>query len=96
MIQNRQIFGDVMSNLYWLSDEKMGRLSPYFPKNRGRPRVDDRRVLSGIIFINRNGLRWCDAPAECGPPKTLCTQVRFHFHLTNIFVVSEQDARRMV
>ena len=35
------------------------------------PRVDDRRVLSGIIFINRNGLRWCDAPKEYGPPKTL-------------------------
>jgi transposase len=35
------------------------------------PRVDDRRVLSGIIFINRNGLRWRDAPAECGPHKTL-------------------------
>lgn len=49
----------------------MGRLFPYFPKSRGRPRVDDRRVLSGIILINRNGLRWCDAPAEYGPPKTL-------------------------
>lgn len=35
------------------------------------PRVDDRRVLSGIIFINRNGLRWCDAPKEYGPAKTL-------------------------
>ena len=32
---------------------------------------DDRRVLSGIIFINRNGLRWCDAPREYGPAKTL-------------------------
>jgi len=32
--------------------------------------VDDRRVLSGIIFINRNGLRWCDAPKEYGPAKT--------------------------
>jgi transposase len=37
----------------------------------GKPRVDDRRVLSGIIFINRNGLRWRDAPEEYGPPKTL-------------------------
>ena len=37
----------------------------------GKPRVDDRRVLSGIIFINRNGLRWRDAPREYGPPKTL-------------------------
>ena len=34
-------------------------------------RVDDRRVLSGIIFINRNGLRWCDAPIEYGSAKTL-------------------------
>ena len=60
-----------MSKLYWLSENEMGRLMPYFPKSRGRPRVDDRRVLSGIIFINRNGLRWCDAPPEYGPPKTL-------------------------
>ena len=34
-------------------------------------RVDDRRVLSGIIFVNRNGLRWRDAPREYGPHKTL-------------------------
>jgi transposase len=63
--------GDRMSNLYWLSEAQMDRLRPYFPKSRGRARVDDRRVLSGIIFINRNGLRWCDAPSEYGPPKTL-------------------------
>lgn len=60
-----------MSNLYWLSEEQMARLRPFFPKSHGRPRVDDRRVLSGIIFVNRNGLRWCDAPEEYGPAKTL-------------------------
>lgn len=49
----------------------MGRLSPYFPKSHGRPRVDDRRVLSGIIFVNRNGLRWRDAPRKYGQHKTL-------------------------
>lgn len=38
----------------WLSDEQMARLQPYFPKSHGRKRVDDRRVLSGIIFVNRN------------------------------------------
>ena len=42
-----------------------------FPKSHGRPRVHDRWVLSGIIFIIRNGLRWCDAPAAYGPYKTL-------------------------
>ena len=60
-----------MSDLFWLSDAQMARLEPYFPKSHGKPRVDDRRVLSGIIFINRNGLRWRDAPKEYGPHKTI-------------------------
>jgi transposase len=61
----------MMSNLFWLSDEQMARLRPFFPKSHGHPRVDDRRLLSGIIFVNRNGLRWSDASPEYGPPKTL-------------------------
>ena len=60
-----------MSNLFWLTDAQMTRLQPFFPKSHGVPRVDDRRVLSGIIFVNRNGLRWRDAPREYGPAKTL-------------------------
>ena len=61
-----------MSDLFWLTDAQMARLEPYFPKPHGKPRVDDRRVLSGIIFVNRNGLRWRDAPkvstgAQTGP-----------------------------
>jgi len=60
-----------MSDLYWLTDEQMERLRPFFPKSHGRPRVDDQRVLSGIIFVNRNGLRWRDAPKDYGPAKTL-------------------------
>tara|TARA_R100000322_G_scaffold170476_1_gene146470 strand:+ start:2505 stop:2852 length:348 start_codon:yes stop_codon:yes gene_type:complete len=63
-----------MSDLVWLTDAQMLRLEPYFPKSYGKPRVDDRRVLSGIIFINRNGLRWRDAPAEYDPHKTLCNR----------------------
>ena len=60
-----------MSDLYWLTDEQMVRLEPYFPKSHGRPRVEDRRVLSGIICVNRHGLRWRDAPKEYGLVKTL-------------------------
>ena len=60
-----------MSNLYLLSEDQIARLWPYFPQNYGVPRVDDRRVLSSIILINRNGLRWCDAPKQYGPCKTL-------------------------
>lgn len=57
--------------LQHLNEKLLKPLAPYFPKSHGRPRVDDRRVLSGIIFINRNGLRWRDAPKEYGPHKTL-------------------------
>ena len=60
-----------MSELFWLTEAQVERLSPYFPKARGKPRVDDRRVLSGIIFIQRNGLMWKHAPVAYGPPKTL-------------------------
>ncbi len=56
-----------MSNLYWLTDEQMARLEPYFPKSHGRPRVDDRRVLSGIVFVNRNGLRWWALSGQVAP-----------------------------
>ncbi|MFT3967423.1 MAG: transposase [Sphingobium sp.] len=59
-----------MSDLYWLTDEQMARLEPY-PRSYGKPRVDDRRVLSGIIFVNRNALRWRDAPKDYGSHKTL-------------------------
>ena len=60
-----------MSDLFWLTDEQMERLRPFFPKSHGKPRVDDRRVLSGIVFVNRNGLRWRDAAKDYGPHKTL-------------------------
>tara|TARA_R110002049_G_scaffold124443_2_gene279871 strand:- start:5659 stop:6006 length:348 start_codon:yes stop_codon:yes gene_type:complete len=60
-----------MSDLYGLSDAQVARLMPFFPKSHGKPRVDDRRVLSGIIFVNRDGLRWREAPAEYGLHKTL-------------------------
>lgn len=49
----------------------MARLQPFFPKCHGKPRVDNRRVLIGIIFFNRNDLRWRYAPREYGSPKTL-------------------------
>jgi len=60
-----------MSDLIWLSKQQLSRIKPFFPLSHGVPRVDDRRVLSGIIFVIRNGLRWRDAPREYGPHKTL-------------------------
>lgn len=60
-----------MSDHYWLTEDQLKRIKPYFPRPHGRPRVDDRRVISGIIHVIRNGLRWRDAPEVYGPHKTL-------------------------
>ena len=60
-----------MADLSWLSEAQMRRIEPYFPLSHGMPRMEDRRVLSGIVFVIRNGLRWRDAPADYGPPKTI-------------------------
>ena len=59
-------------NLYWLSDEDWVRIEPHLPKKvRGKKRVDDRRVISGIIHVLKSGCRWRDCPPEYGPPTTI-------------------------
>jgi transposase len=59
-------------DLFWLTDEQFERIAPHLPTDtRGKPRVDDRRVISGIIHVLKSGSRWIDAPAEYGPRKTL-------------------------
>jgi transposase len=61
-----------MSEGFWLTDEQWQRLAPLLPnKSRGVKRVDDRRVISGIVHVLRSGGRWIDAPASYGPRKTL-------------------------
>ena len=62
----------MQEGLFWLTDRQFGRLEPFLPRNtRGKPRVDDRRVISGIVHVLKSGGRWVDAPAEYGPKKTL-------------------------
>lgn len=61
-----------MSGEFWLTDQQWQRLAPLLPnKSRGVRRVDDRRVISGIIHVLRSGGRWVDAPTSYGPRKTL-------------------------
>ena len=59
-------------DLFWLTDEQFRRIEPHLPTDtRGKARVDDRRVISGIVHVLKSGGRWIDAPAEYGPRKTL-------------------------
>ena len=60
-----------MSEVFLLTRQQLNRIKPYFPVSHGIPRVDDLRVISGIIYVIRQGLQWKDAPAAYGPHKTL-------------------------
>ena len=61
-----------MSDVFWLSEKQFSRLVPLLPTDtRGKPRVDDLRVISGIVHVLKSGGRWVDAPAIYGPRKTL-------------------------
>ena len=60
-----------MSRLLYLSPEQLEKMRPYFPLSHGVARVDDLKVLSGIIYVIKHGLQWKDAPQEYGPYKTL-------------------------
>ena len=61
-----------MAELFWLSDEQWAVISPFMPTNQpGARRVDDRRVLSGIVHVLKSGARWRDTPAAYGPPTTV-------------------------
>jgi transposase len=58
--------------LFWLSDEAWAVIEPHLPKNQpGARRVDDRRVISGILHVLKVGRRWCDCPADYGPSTTV-------------------------
>ncbi len=62
-----------MADFFWFSDAQWERIEPLLPANvRGKRRVDDRRVLSGIVHALKCGGRWADCPREIyGPKKTL-------------------------
>jgi transposase len=61
-----------MGVLFWLSDEQWAAVEPHLPKNQaGARRVDDRRVISGILHVLKIGCRWQDCPAEYGPSTTV-------------------------
>jgi transposase len=59
-------------NLFWLSNEQWQRIQPHLPRKvRGKPREDDRRIISGIIHILKSGCRWKDCPEPYGPVTTI-------------------------
>ena len=60
-----------MSEVFYLTCQQFKRIQPHFPRSHGVERVADLRVISGIIYVIRNGLQWKAAPQTYGPYKTL-------------------------
>jgi transposase len=66
-----------MAGEFWLSDGQWAVIDPLLPKNQsGAHRVDDRRVISGIVHVLKVGCRWQDCPAVYGPPTTVYNRFR--------------------
>jgi transposase len=56
---------------YELTDREWSIIQPLLPnKPRGVPRVDDRRVLNGILWRFRTGSPWAEIPERYGPSTT--------------------------
>lgn len=56
---------------YELTDKEWLIIEPLLPnKPRGVPRVDDRRVLNGILWRFRSGAPWAEVPERYGPSTT--------------------------
>lgn len=60
------------ADLFWFDDEQWSKVQPHLPTNQQGPaRHDDRRILSGIMHVQKVGCRWKDCPREYGPHKTV-------------------------
>ena len=60
-----------MRTLFYLSENQLERIKPFFPRSHGALRVDDRRVVSDIIYVIKHGLQWKDVPDEYRPHRSL-------------------------
>jgi len=65
-----------MTEGYRISDGAWAAIEPLLPKNRpGARRVDERRVISGIVHVPKSGCRWKDCLREYGPPTAICNRI---------------------
>jgi transposase len=60
-----------------LTDEQWERLRPLLPPQKpktGRPNEEHRRVINGILWIDRTGAPWRDLPERYGPWRTVASR----------------------
>ncbi|WP_184829849.1 IS5 family transposase [Streptomyces griseomycini] len=68
-----------------LTDQEWELLAPLIPQAAtGRPRVEDRQVINGMVYKIRTGISWRDLPERYGPWKTMYTRFR-RYALDGVF-----------
>jgi transposase len=68
-----------------LTDQEWELLAPLIPRaSTGRPCVEDRQVVNGMVYKIRTGISWRDLPARYGPWKTVYTRFR-RYALNGVF-----------
>jgi transposase len=88
---------------YELTEYEWTAIKPMLPnKPRGVPRVNDRRVLNGILWVLRSGAPWRDLPESYGPPTTCYNrfvrwrQARVWDRLMNALAADHDAAVQMI
>ena len=67
---------EMKGRLFWLSDAAWDAIEPHLPHGQaGKPRVDDRRVISGILHVLKTGCRWRDVPRNTVRPPRSTTAI---------------------
>jgi transposase len=76
MLSEQEIYM-IKDGLFWLNDAQWSRIEGFLSlRRKGAHRVDDRRVISGIIHVIQTGTPWRAAPKAYGPARTLYNRFR--------------------
>ncbi|MEU0647703.1 IS5 family transposase [Streptomyces umbrinus] len=74
-----------------LTDQEWELLAPLIPRAAtGRPRVEDRQIINGMVYKIRTGISWRDLPERYGPWKTVYTRFR-RYALDGVFTRALQQ-----
>lgn len=59
----------MIGDLSLLNERQAAQIEPHLPQAHGVPPADDRRVVSGIVYVIKHGLQWGRMHQKLTAPK---------------------------